>query len=49
MGVLKKMKKQWFRLNKNNIEVIKQEKERQELIKFCKEIGDIFNIKPYKQ
>jgi hypothetical protein len=38
MSILKKMKKQWWEINKNNIEAIKQERERQETIKFLKEL-----------
>lgn len=49
MSILKKMKKQWYLLNKDNYEVIKQEKERQQVIKFFKDLGKIYNIKPFKE
>ena len=49
MSILKKMKKQWYLLNKDNYEVIKQEKERQQVINFLKDLGKIYNIKPYKE
>ena len=38
MSLLKKMKKQWWVINKHNIEAIKQGRERQETIKFLKEL-----------
>lgn len=43
------MKKQWYKINKDNLEVIMQERERQETIKFLKDLGKIFSIKPTKQ
>lgn len=45
MGVLKKMKKQWYRINKNNYESIRQEKERQEIVMWFKKLNDFFNTK----
>lgn len=49
MSLLKKMKKQWYKINKENIDVIKQEKQNKEHAKFIKDIGKFFNIKPYKK
>lgn len=46
MSVLKKMKKQWYKLNKDNLEVIMQERERREVVKFLKDIREMFNLKP---
>jgi hypothetical protein len=43
------MKKQWYKINKDNLDVIMQERKRQEIIKFRKDIGKMFNIKPTKQ
>lgn len=41
MSLLKKMKKQWWGINKHNIEAIKQERERQSTIKFLKELLEL--------
>lgn len=46
MSILKKMKKQWYKLNKDNLEVIMQERERREVVKFLKDIREMFNLKP---
>lgn len=46
MSVLKKMKKQWYKLNKDNLEVIMQEREKREVVKFLKDIREMFNLKP---
>jgi len=45
MSILKKMKKQWYLLNKDNYEVIKQEKERQEIVKFFEAFKEVINIR----
>jgi len=49
MSILKKMHKQWYRLNKDNIDYIKQERDIQQLLKIIKSIGKIYSIKPDKQ
>ena len=41
MSILKKMNKQWWSINKHNIEAIKQERERQATIKFLKELLEL--------
>lgn len=45
MSILKKMKKQWWEINKNNIEDIIRKKEIESLLKLLKELG----LKPTKQ
>jgi hypothetical protein len=42
------MNKQWWKINKDNIEFIKEQRDIKELQKFIKEVGKIYSIKPYK-
>jgi hypothetical protein len=49
MSVLKKMHKQWYRLNKDNIDVIKEKRDIEALLKVIKSIGKYYPIKPDKQ
>lgn len=48
MSVLKKMHKQWWRLNKDNIDVIKEKKDMEQLMKIIKSLGKYYTIKPDK-
>lgn len=43
------MKKQWYKINKDNIEVIKEQRDVRELQKFIKEIQQLYSIKSYNK